>query len=411
MPKPHAEYADTVISKLNQEKGTSAFDVAKKLYWLLFFESLRASNKCNKMLPLNCSFIYKTPEKYEPPDNLADDTNYPNLNSRDYAKRPLNHTTRMYEAWECISINSPDIEEDDGNVVIACNKLHGREWCGSLWGFEKRHVTNNKDLGKPSFKLQCDSLINCVEFVTKNILFLALNTGKVQVWSTYSEVRNDKNPYCLFLIGERCEHTKPVTSISTFETNECKALSGCKNGTVKIWDMGCADLFCQKSFQFAHSDVITGLAASLTDDNVFLTCSLDKSCLIWDDRETRPAFALYKNHNVRFKDVRWSVENKDCIIYLGDESGYILTIDKRSPNKYLDKSKYFDRPIRKIKPHRDNLAVIADKNIVKVSKIANHAVRYENSDSQHFIRDCIWLRSTELLTVGFDGKLRFHEVE
>uniref|UniRef100_A0A1A9UXL1 Uncharacterized protein n=1 Tax=Glossina austeni TaxID=7395 RepID=A0A1A9UXL1_GLOAU len=365
------------------------------------------------MFPLNCSSIYKMPEGYEPPDDLADDTNYPNLNSRDYAKRPLNHTTQMHDAWECLSINSPDTEVE-GNVVIACNKLNGREWVGSLWGFEKYDVIKNKTLGgsnKASFKLQCESLITGMEFVTKNILLLALNTGKMQLWSTYSEVRNAKNPYCLFLIGERCEHMELITSTSTFITNESKALTACKRGTVKIWDMGSADLFLEKSFQFAHSDAITGLAASLTNDYIFLTCSLDKSCLIWDDREIRPALALYENHDVRFKDVRWSPENNDCITYAGDECGYILTIDKRSPKKYLDKSKYFDRPIRKIRPHHDNLAVIADTNIVKVSKIPNHAICYENFDSQHFTRDCSWLSSTELLTVGFDGKLRFHNIE
>uniref|UniRef100_A0A1B0A9P7 Uncharacterized protein n=1 Tax=Glossina pallidipes TaxID=7398 RepID=A0A1B0A9P7_GLOPL len=117
------------------------------------------------------------------------------------------------------------------------------------------------------------------------------------------------------------------------------------------WDMGNADLFLEKSFQLAHSDVITDLAASLTNDYIFLTCSF---CSIWDDREIRPA--LYN---------------------------YVI----------------------------DNLAVISDTNIVKISKIPNHTTCYGNSDSQHFTRDCSWLSSTELLTVGFDGKLRFHNIE
>lgn len=53
--------------------------------------------------------------------------------------------------------------------------------------------------------------------------------------------------------------------------------------------MGTADLVSQGSFRFAHTDVITGLAASCAKENIFATCSLDKSSLIWDDRETRPA--------------------------------------------------------------------------------------------------------------------------
>ncbi|KAI9584096.1 hypothetical protein GQX74_010431 [Glossina fuscipes] len=119
----------------------------------------------------------------------------------------------------------------------------------------------------------------------------------------------------------------------------------------RIWDISSADVFLDKIFQFAHSDVITGSAASLTNDNIFFTCSLDKSCLIWDDREIGPALGnyvmfifektkkkkksflaltLYEKHDVRLKDVRWSPENNDCIIYAGDEYGYILTIDERN---------------------------------------------------------------------------------
>lgn len=53
--------------------------------------------------------------------------------------------------------------------------------------------------------------------------------------------------------------------------------------------MGKAELFSQQSYRYAHTDTITGLASSPTNDAIFTTCSLDKSCLLWDDRETRPA--------------------------------------------------------------------------------------------------------------------------
>lgn len=38
-------------------------------------------------------------------------------------------------------------------------------------------------------------------------------------------------------------------------------------------------------------------------------------------------------------------------IYLGDESGNVLTIDKRKPKEIISKIQYFDRPIRKISPN------------------------------------------------------------
>lgn len=71
----------------------------------------------------------------------------------------------------------------------------------------------------------------CVVFFK---MMVAFNTGKLQVWSTYSEVRSNLNPYCLFLIGEKCEHMKPITSMASFKTNPNKAVTGGKDGALKV---------------------------------------------------------------------------------------------------------------------------------------------------------------------------------
>ncbi|KAM7351481.1 valois isoform 1-T3 [Cochliomyia hominivorax] len=367
------------------------------------------------MLPLMYGAIYKTPDDYKPPEetNLANNTNYPNLNSRDYAKRPLNHNVRINEGWECVSISTKDCEHT-GNVAIATNKLSGRNWFGTLWAFEKADIANGKisiDPKTACFKLECTSIINCMEFVEPNMLLLAFNSGKLQVWSTQSEVRSPKNPYCPFMIDEKCEHMKPITCLTGFKTNVYKAVTGSKDGALKIWDMGKAELFSQQSYRYAHTDSITGLSSSPINDAIFTTCSLDKSCLIWDDRETRPAIALYSGHNVRFKNVCWSLDSTESLVYLGDESGNILTVDTRKPKEFCNKTKYFDRPIRKISPNGEHLAVIADSNCVKISKSSTHEIFYENNVSQNFIRDCAWLTSSELITVGYEGKLRTHEIK
>ncbi|XP_061390236.1 protein valois [Musca vetustissima] len=369
------------------------------------------------MLPLSYGNVYKTPDDYKPPDDLDfDDTEYPNLNSRDYARRPLNHTARMHEAWECLSISTtPNEAAASGNVAVCCNKLSGREWTGTLWGFEKHNVLEDKNEamtpGKSCFKLQCPAIINGMTFVSPNILLLAFNTGNLQVWSTHSEVRKSQNPYCLFLIGEKCEHMRPITCLSNFPSNQHKAVTGSKDGTLKIWDMGTADLVSQGSYRFAHTDSITGVSAARGKDNIFATCSLDKSCLLWDDRETRPAIALYENHSVRFTNVTWCPQSDDSKIYLGDEAGAVLTIDVRQPKQIETETQYFERPIRKIIPNDENLAIISDSNLVKIAKSSTHSVFYKNSESENFVRDGAWITNKEFLTIGFEGKLRSHSIE
>uniref|UniRef100_A0A1B0G9Q5 Uncharacterized protein n=1 Tax=Glossina morsitans morsitans TaxID=37546 RepID=A0A1B0G9Q5_GLOMM len=121
---------------------------------------------------------------------------------------------------------------------------------------------------------------------------------------------------------------EPITSRSTFRTNEIKALTACKHETVKIWDMSSADLFLEKCFQFAHSDVITGSAASLTNDYIFLTCSLDKSCLIWDDREIRSALELskWKMYNFHYDYMKSKYKENIALNYV-DTDSFIYDIE------------------------------------------------------------------------------------
>lgn len=127
------------------------------------------------MLPLVYSTLYETPIDFRPPDesNLECNTEYPNLNSRDYAKRPLNHNVRMHDAWECLSISTKDNQEN-GNVAIATNKLSGRNWFGNLWAFEKSDVKKKKPVDQSTccFKLESTAIINCMEFVETNIVII-----------------------------------------------------------------------------------------------------------------------------------------------------------------------------------------------------------------------------------------------
>lgn len=128
----------------------------------------------NIMLPLNYGAVYKTPPDYKVVEDsdLAENTDYPNINSRDYAKRPLNHNVRMHEAWECICVAKPQ-EHYGQNIIICTNKLSGRKWFGSVWGFEKRAVIKDKLSVKGNsscYKIECSAVVNCMEFIDPNIV-------------------------------------------------------------------------------------------------------------------------------------------------------------------------------------------------------------------------------------------------
>ncbi|XP_036320970.1 protein valois isoform X2 [Rhagoletis pomonella] len=331
------------------------------------------------MFPIKHCVLYRTPEEHQPPDDssLAGNTEYPNLNSRDYAKRPLNRHIRMHQPWECIAVNT------EQEAIIATNKLSGREWSGSLWGFENVGDGTTLKPAKACYKLQCQTLISCLQFIADNIFMVAMRSGRVQLWSTKSEVRNPHTPYCMFLIGEKCEHMRPITCLNV-KTNAEHAITGSKDGTLKVWDIGCGDLFSVHTFRYAHTDVVTSIATSHKEPSVFATSSLDRSTLLWDDRLTRPA--------------------------LGDESGFVHTVDERFPNKFVQSSRCLNRSIHKMVPIENKIAVIGDTNIVKVIDANNHSIIYTNDESQNFVRDAVWKGASKLLTIGYEGKLRIHNL-
>lgn len=127
------------------------------------------------MFPMNYESIYNTPPVKAPEDfELSTDTQFPNLNSRDYARQPLNHTNRMYEAWECIDHSVLTGDMETGTVVICCNKNSGRDFKSSAWGFALSSLLEAAEKGdrnpvkeaNASFKLQCDSLITHMMYVS-----------------------------------------------------------------------------------------------------------------------------------------------------------------------------------------------------------------------------------------------------
>lgn len=139
------------------------------------------------MLPVYYKGVYKTPDFHQPPQNaeLATNTQYPNLNSSDYSTRQLNRDIRMHEGWECICLNG------EAPAVIATNKLSGREWRSSLWGFENiedniqlddkqnsgagdgiKNVSCGVELNSEEacFKLQCGALTTQLQYMCQNIV-------------------------------------------------------------------------------------------------------------------------------------------------------------------------------------------------------------------------------------------------
>lgn len=186
-------------------------------------------------------------------------------------------------------------------------------------------------------------------------------------------------------------------------------MSGSQDGCIKDWDMGSGDLYSISTYRAAHSREITGLASSPDQPNVFASCSRDRCLNIWDKRLSTPIVDFNETHNVGFTALNWLNPDGTDVIYVGDEAGWIFSIDPRSPKIFVTSRKIFEAPIHRLRFSGSKVAVIANSSEIKVLDTAvDGCVIFTNNDAKDYVRDAHWSKSTELWTIGWDSAVQTH---
>lgn len=128
-----------------------------------------------------------------------------------------------------------------------------------------------------------------------------------------------------------------------------KFVIGSSNGSISVYDYDLKDLMSLTHYPHAHSSEITGISADPGHRKLWTSCSIDRSCALWDTSKERPALALLRDHENRLTAVHWaSDEENKGLVMIGDEIGNILTVDPRVPKKVLNKTRIAKREITKI---------------------------------------------------------------
>lgn len=180
--------------------------------------------------------------------------------------------------------------------------------------------------------------------------------GKVQVFNSTSE----------FKIGSQSVDGY-ATQIELLE-KEQMILVGTSNGNFSIFDCGRADLVAVCEIPFGHAAHITGVSAHPSYPKCWASCSIDRTCLMWDKRQTPPASGVLRNYEYELTSVKWTsqAENKDLVM-VGDAAGNVLTLDTRCPNKILSKTRVAKREITKLCFNGSKrFGVVAQTNVASI---------------------------------------------
>lgn len=125
--------------------------------------------------------MFSTPAFYQPPpdDQLSTNTDYPNLNSREYLTRPYTVTPASSRRFnECLSVN------DLGNAVLVSNSYTDRIWHGHFWGFETLSDVESGE-AKSSFRRQCKATVSQLQYVDTTMVSADLYYIKKENIFTY----------------------------------------------------------------------------------------------------------------------------------------------------------------------------------------------------------------------------------
>lgn len=199
----------------------------------------------------------------------------------------------------------------------------------------------------------------------------ATMNGVLQLWSSKSPYR-DINKYNLY----KCSQVITdgfVSNIDKFHQESKQGSTvvvGTKKGHIDLFDFGLADVTNVSHIANAHSQGITGVSAHPTNKK-WISCSTDRSCLLWDTSKKRPASSILSNYQHQLTAAHWTTQQENkSLVMVGDEVGNVLTLDPRNPNKILNEKRVTNRAIRKFSFNGTNkFGVIAKKNVASILEI------------------------------------------
>lgn len=142
-------------------------------------------------------------------------------------------------------------------------------------------------------------------------------------------------------------------------------VTGSSNGHLDIFNYDSTCLFLDSHLHYGHTSDINGLSSHPSREKNWVSVSEDRSCMLWDKNEIRPASFLLEDHPIGLTDVIWLADND---IIMSDGEGNLITIDPRNPNVIVTKEKVSKRSISRLEISKNTktFGVVSDSTVLKV---------------------------------------------
>jgi WD40 repeat protein len=171
----------------------------------------------------------------------------------------------------------------------------------------------------------------------------------------------------LFQIGHQTTDGQ-IECIDIFNGSSKRIVTGTSKGHIDIFDYDTHGIQQINHYEYAHLTNVTGLSTHPTKDNLWISTSFDKSCVLWNKNDLRPASFLIKEFQDCLTDVKWIDDN---LILLADGCGLLTVLDPRNTKVMLNQQTVSNRSIHTLELAKNSktFGVLSDNPIAKIFEI------------------------------------------
>ncbi|XP_034022490.1 methylosome protein 50 [Thalassophryne amazonica] len=290
----------------------------------------------------------------------------------------------------------------DGTLLLGASSLTGRSWQGSVWIYSDPEQAPNEGFCKAG--VQTEAGVTDVKWVSAKGVIVASDSGALEYW----ELAEDE--HLLVNRFTKHEHDNIVTTASPV-CGGSSAVTGSVDCRIKVWDLSQEMVVTTYS---AHTQPVTCVACSPTDDALFISCGQDGRLLMWDRRKpTKPASRIdVESPSCSPTTVAWYPHRRSTIAF-GDELGRVIVKDFLGAEPAL---------VENIHSRRVNGLAFSTHSAALLASISDDcSVAVMNAELQEIQRDrrhqdivngVSWLHrgSDTLTTIGWDHLVLHHAV-